>query len=160
MKKFRTYILVLANLLYSAAAGIGVYKMAVEIPQWFASPPASFARILANADAEVSFWIPLQIALFVSLIGSLIFNWSVHRRRKLIFIAFGCYILVAIVTAVYFAPTIMEFGKIPPDTAASPELISRAKMWLNLQWGRILLLLVGSVAALLALATTSLRETE
>jgi len=35
MANNKTIILVLTNLLYSAAAGIGVYKMAVEIPQWF-----------------------------------------------------------------------------------------------------------------------------
>lgn len=158
--RFGTYILVLVNLLFGAVTGIGFYQLLVVMPQWFTSPPASFARINANGDAEISFWIPSQIALLIALIVSLIFSWSMLRRRNFIFIAFGCYILVWIVTAIYFAPTIIEFGQMPTDAPAAAELTSRANMWLNLQWGRMLLLLVGNVASLLALAATSVRETE
>jgi hypothetical protein len=58
------------------------------------------------------------------------------------------------VTGAYFLPEILKFTKMPKDAPATLDLVARGRRWLRLQWGRILLLVVGQVGLLLALAST------
>jgi dihydrofolate reductase len=44
---------------------------------------------------------------------------------------------------VYFVPEILRFLKMPKDAPSKPVLVARGRRWLTLQWGRIVLLIVG-----------------
>lgn len=102
-----TLVLIAASLLLSAATGIGLYRHCVVIPSWFREPPASFASINQYGKSEARFWVPLQAITMLALVVSLLIHWHEPARRALIVAAFACYLIVAAVTAVYFAPSMI-----------------------------------------------------
>src|SRR5262249_34303702 len=131
-----TLVLIVANFLLSTVTGIGLYQHCVVIPAWFREPPASFARINQSGKAEVRFWAPLQALPLLALVVSLLLHWHEPARRVLLVAACACYLVVAAVTAVYFAPRILAWGKIPPDGATSGELRAAGHRWVLWSWMR------------------------
>ena len=146
-----TFSLFLAALLFGTVAGAGLYQLVAVMPEWFSSPPASFSAIGGKRDR--TFWIPLQSAALLSLVFAVITNWGIPERRTSLLVAAGANVLVWIATGVYFVPEILKFMKMPKDAQATPELVARGRRWLKLQWGRIVLLVVGQAGILLALSS-------
>jgi hypothetical protein len=146
-----TVALFLAALLFGTAAGAGLYQLIAVMPTWFSSPPASFSAIGGKRDR--TFWIPLQSAALLSLVFAVITNWGIPERKTPLLLAAGANVLVWIATGVYFVPEILKFTKMPKDAPSTPELAARGRRWLRLQWGRIVLLLVGQAGILLALSS-------
>jgi hypothetical protein len=149
---FAKIALVAAGFLLSSMVGIGIYQNAVVIPTWFENPPASLARVNQYGRSELRFWIPLQAATLICLILALVAVWRQPARRTLLLTTLTCYIAVAAVTALYFAPHIVEWGKMDPSGAPSLQLKSAGHRWLMLSWIRQSALLVGDLVLLVALA--------
>jgi hypothetical protein len=54
----------------------------------------------------------------------------------------GCYGIVAVATALYFAPRIVAWGKMDPHGSSSPQLKAATHRWLALSWMRQSLVVV------------------
>jgi hypothetical protein len=146
-----TFALFLAALLFGTVAGAGLYQLVAVMPGWFSSPPVSFSGIGGKRDR--TFWIPLQSAALLSLVLAVITNWGIPERRTALLVAAGANVLVWIATGVYFVPEILKFTKMPKDAPATPDVAARGRRWLKLQWGRIVLLVIGQAGILLALSS-------
>lgn len=145
-----TIVLGIATGAYLLVALAGVYEHAFVMPAWFKEAPKSFALIKAHEGAT-KFWIPLQIITLLSLIASLVLNWSNPSRRWLIAATLLIYIAVAAVSAIYFAPKIIAWGKMDTSGVISEVLTSAGQSWLSLSWWtRILPQILASILLLLA----------
>lgn len=143
----------LLALLLGTVTGAGLYQLIAVMPAWFSSPPASFSAIGGKRDR--AFWIPLQTLTLLALAFALYLDWGIPERRSPLLLTLGCNVLVRIATGVYFVPEILRFTKMPKNAPSTAELVARGRRWLGMQWGWILLLVVGQVGALLALAASS-----
>ena len=141
------YVTVAAALVLAAILSAGIYTAAVVVPSWFASPPASFARIRDDGPGTRLIMVG-QLALLVLLCASLALNWRSRSRRNHLLAALGCYLLVWIVSGVYFVPELFAFINTPADAPFTGELAARTGRWAALNWVRALLF-VGSEALLL-----------
>jgi hypothetical protein len=147
-----TFSVFLLALFLGTVTGAGLYQLIAVMPTWFSSPPASFSGIGGKRDR--AFWIPLQTLTLLALAFALVMNWGIPERKSPLLLTLGCNVLVWIATGVYFVPEILRFMKMPKDAPSTPELVARGRRWLSLQWGRVVLLVVGQVGALLALASS------
>jgi NADH:ubiquinone oxidoreductase subunit 2 (subunit N) len=150
---FGRLALIAACFLLSSMVGVGIYHHSVVIPSWFENPPESLKRINQYGESELRFWIPLQAATLVCLVLALAAAWRQPTRRALILAILGGYVAVAAVTALYFAPQIVEWGKTNPSGALSPQFKSASQRWLMLSWVRQGVLIVGDLLLLTALAS-------
>jgi hypothetical protein len=143
--------LILSTILLGIVFIASVYERAVNMPKWFADPPASFRLIKERAPKAQRFWIPLQGLFLISFIIAFILNWELTDVRNYMIVPLVVYVIIIISTAAYFAREIIFFTKIPKKTPAIPELINRADRWKTLTTLRNFLLLIGFIFLLLAI---------
>jgi hypothetical protein len=91
--------------------------------------------------APFRFWIPVHPITVVLLVAALIANWKTERR-KCILLALGGYVVVLLVTVLYFVPGVMAILQSPYSATVDPALTRRANVWEALSLVR----LVGSFA--------------
>lgn len=145
-------MLIASGFLLSCMVGAGIYQHAVVIPTWFENPPASFAKINQYGRSELRFWIPLQTATLICILTALVLVWRRPMARNLILAALGCYVVVAVTTALYFVPNIVSWGTMDPGGAPTPQLRSAGHRWLMLSWVREATLIAADFMLLITLA--------
>jgi hypothetical protein len=143
MKRRSLYILLLCSLLFGLVLGAGISQSLFVMPAWFASPPASLALIGHQSAKSVAFWIPLQAGLLAALVASLALNWRSPERRKLVGGALGVYVLTWVVSGLFFVPEIISLAAAASDGPYDASLAERGQRWMQLSWGRHVLLAVG-----------------
>ena len=146
-----TYVTLAAALVLAAIMIAGLYTAAVVVPSWFASPPASFARIRDDGPGTRLIMVG-QLVLTVLLCTALVLNRRAPARRNFLLAAFGCYLLVWIASGVYFVPELFAFINTPADAPLTAELTARTGRWATLNWGRALLFVAAGALLLRALA--------
>jgi hypothetical protein len=124
-----TVLVTSATFLLAVIFFAGIRERIVNIPKWFANPPASFDIIRQQAKGASRFWIPLQFLFLVALIGALITNWTQKGVRTLMLVGTALFLIAIVLTAAYFVREIMYFSKIPMDAPATPDLLKRARTW-------------------------------
>jgi hypothetical protein len=148
-----TLWLLFASMGVALMLGGGIYESVVICPQWRANPPASFRIIQQSTGVPLQrFWIPVHVAITVLMIGAVTSNWGYSQRRDLLLIGAGSYIVMRLWSAVYFIPEMLCFQKVPLESAATPELLSRVKRWTTLTWLREPLDIITQVCLLVALS--------
>lgn len=86
---------------------------------------------------EATFWMALHPVLLLSLIVTLIANWRHRYRRNMVAITLGVYVVVIVVSALYFIPELGRFASSPLKPEVTPaEWLERATLWLRLSWLR------------------------
>jgi hypothetical protein len=101
------------------------------------NPPASFSIIQEGNGVPLQrFWVPVHIAITLTLLLAIILNWSQPARRNLILIGIGCYVVMRVWSGFYFIPEMLSFQKIPLDSAPTTELTSKVSKWARLSWFR------------------------
>ena|ERR1043166_664527 len=149
---FGTYALMLSIVLYGVLLGGIVYAHVVYFPVYLSHLPESAA--LVNGDYalhEENFWTLIHPLLVLSLVVSLAMNWRVRFRRKMIAITLGVYVVIIIVSAVYFIPQLGEFRDSPRSNISTTEWQERGEHWQHMSWIRGGTLFVFAVPLLLAL---------
>jgi hypothetical protein len=148
-----TLWLIFASMGVALMLGGGIYESVVISPQWRANPPASFRIIQQSTGVPLQrFWIPVHTAITVLMVGAITSNWRYSQRRDLLLIAAGSYIVMRLWSAVYFIPEMLRFQKVPLESAATPELLSRVTRWTTLTWLREPLDIITQVCLLVALS--------
>ncbi|MCY1014249.1 DUF1772 domain-containing protein [Pyxidicoccus sp. MSG2] len=145
MKRRSLYILLLCSLLFGLVLGAGINQSLFVMPAWFESPPASLSLIGSQSAKSMAFWIPLQTALLVALVASLVLNWRVPGRRTLLAGALGVYVLTWLVSGLFFVPEITSLAAAASEGPYDASLAARGHRWLQLSWSRHVLLAVGWV---------------
>lgn len=147
-----TVSLMLSIVLWGTLLGGIAYSHLVYFPVYLSDLPGS--AVLVNgpyALNEGRFWMTIHPLLILSLLVTLILNWKVKARRKLIAISFVAYIVVIAVSALYFVPELFAFARSPQSGVAPAEWSVRAQRWEILSWLRGSICYIFFVPLLLAL---------
>ena len=124
------------NMIYSMCClgfitviGGAVYEHASVVPQWAAAPPASLSMFQGEYGLKAeNFWMfihPINMVLFIT---ALIVNWKTDRKRNLISVLTG-YLVILIITAIYFVPELLAITNTTYATTADAGLIERGTRW-------------------------------
>jgi uncharacterized membrane protein len=147
-----TYSLFLAVILWGTLLGGIVYSHIVYFPVYLSALPDS--AVVVNGPYglnEVPFWVTIHPLLILSLIVALALNWKSTQRRKLISISFAIYIVIIVVTQIYFVPELSAFQRSPESSLAPAEWLARGMRWQRLSWIRGCVCYAAFVPLLLAL---------
>lgn len=135
--KLNTVALMLSIVFWGTLLGGIAYSHLVYFPVYLSDLPDSATLVNGPyALNEGKFWMTIHPLLILSLIVSLILNWRVKPRRKLIAISFIAYIVVLAVSALYFIPELFAFARSPQSGMAPAEWSVRAHRWEVLSWLR------------------------
>lgn len=147
-----TLALFLAIILWGTLLGGIAYAHLVYFPVYLSALPAS--AVVVNGPYglhEDIFWMTIHPLLILSLIVALVLNWKFRSRRKLIGISFLVYVLVLVVSRLYFIPELGAFAHSPESTLSAAEWLARGQRWQRLSWLRGVLCYVAFVPLLIAL---------
>lgn len=152
MLKARNFALIVTIILWATLLGGIVYSHITFFPVYLSALPDS--AVLVNgpyALHEERFWTLIHPLLILSVIFTLVLNWKLRKRRKLIAITAGIYILALVATALYFVPELMAFLRSPESSVSRAEWFARGQRWQHLSWLRGAVMYAGFVPLLLAL---------
>jgi hypothetical protein len=147
-----TTSLMLSIVLWGTLLGGIAYSHLVYFPPYLSALPDS--AVVVNGPYglhEARFWMTIHPLLILSFIVTLIMNWRLRARRKLILISFVVYVIVIIVSAVYFIPELTAFERSPGSSLTRAEWLARGQRWQRLSWIRGAIMYAGILPLLLAL---------
>lgn len=152
-EKLATPVLIACAVFLGLNTGAGLYQHMFDIPRMLSSPSAMTLASNNDVGQAQYFWIPLHALIFVTMILSTVLNWSNARKRKLLLVALGIYLYIAVVS-IYFAYKLTVFAAMP-DTA---EFYQQTKQWIVLSWHRPMLQIACEVILFIALSRPGLPE--
>ena len=159
--KLGTYSLFLAVILWGTLLGGIAYSHLVYFPVYLSALPDSAVVVTGPYGLhEAIFWMTIHPLLILSLIVALVLNWKAKSRRKLILITLGVYILVLVVTQIYFLPELIAFEKSPQSKVSASEWLARGQRWQRLSWIRGGIMYAAILPLLLALTQPVSKESE
>lgn len=150
--RLATYSLFLAVIFWGTLLGGIAYSHLVYFPVYLSALPDS--AVLVNGTYglnEAIFWVVIHPLLILSLIVALALNWKSRPRRKLILISFVVYILVLVISQIYFIPELVAFKHSPESNLSPAEWLARGQRWQMLSWVRGVVMYAGILPLLLAL---------
>ena len=152
MKKlrFKTYILMISVLLWGILLGGVVYSHMVFFPVYLSNLPDSAAVVNGPFGLnEARFWMTIHPLLVLSVAAALVANWRERGQRFLVGATLTVYIVVLIVSALYFVPELIAFH----DSPVTPgDWQARADRWWYLSLLRGAMLFVFAAPLFFALA--------
>ncbi len=104
---------------------------------WKSVPVTEFASIFAKQDADIMSMISVVVApTMVAMLTALTMNWKHRTVRYLWLASTGAFVLILVVTVIYFVPANTAFaaGEIPVS-----EVAARLDQWGRVHWIRIAL---------------------
>lgn len=151
-RKLGTAVLMLSITLWGTLLGGIVYSHLVFFPVYLSALPGS--AVLVNgpyALNDARFWFLIHPLLIISLVAALGLNWRSNWRRKLIGINFIVYVVVLVMTQIYFVPELILFKHSPESTVSAADWLARGRRWQQLSWLRALIMFLAYVPLLFAL---------
>jgi hypothetical protein len=147
-KSFPNFLHILASIAFITIIGAAIYEHAAVVPVWSAAPPHSLSMFQGEYGLQAAnFWKPVHPVTILLLAAALITNWR-QSSCKQILIVFGGYLLILVITAVYFVPELVSITTSEYSTAASEDLTNRAQIWEKFSLARLSVLLVMAVVLL------------
>ncbi len=160
MIQARQISLYIALTFWAIIIGGVMYSHIVYFPPYLSNLPESNKLITGNYGLhDGNFWMFVHPFTIVTTIATLILNWQIKKRRKLILIAFSIYAIAIVATATYFVPNLLAFASSSSDTTvAASEWYQRGQTWQHFSWIRGSSLYVGFLMLLIALTKNSCAE--
>lgn len=156
MNAAKDIFLVFGSIFFCIVLGGAVYEHLGVVPQWSKAPPSSLSMFQGDYGlAAEYFWMLVHPATLLLLTGALITNWKNMRRRNIL-IVLGSYLLILVITSVWFVPELISITHTPYAEAADPDLTRRASMWEAMSLVRLFCLFILAVV----LMNTLLKRTE
>lgn len=149
---FGTVVLMLAIIFWGTLLGGIAYSHLVYFPVYLSALPDS--AVLVNGPYglnETVFWVTVHPLLIIMLVAALVLNWRSNSRRRLIAVSFIVYVLVLVITQLYFLPELVLFKHSPESTLSAAEWLARGRRWQRLSWLRGAVMYLAFVPLLLAL---------
>ena len=147
-----TYSLFLAVILWGTLLGGIAYSHLVYFPVYLSALPDSAVVVTGPYGLhEARFWMTIHPLLILSLIAALVLNWRLPARRRLILVSFAVYLVVLVISQIYFIPELIAFGRSQQSNLAPAEWLARGQRWQRLSWIRGAVCYAAFVPLLLAL---------
>jgi hypothetical protein len=148
----KTFALILAAISFITVIGGAVYEHLAVVPIWTAAVPASLTMFQGEyALAAQNFWIPIHPVTLLLLLSALILNWRTARRNYIL-VGLGGYLLVLIITAVFFVPELMSLTQTTYSQTTDATLTARANNWETYSLIRLGWLIIMAIVLLLGLS--------
>jgi hypothetical protein len=150
--RLNTVSLMISIVLWGTLLGGIAYSHLVYFPSYLSALPDS--AVVVNGPYglhEAKFWMIIHPLLILSLIVTLVLNWRLRARRNLILISFAVYVLVLVITTIYFVPELIAFERSPESGLTPAEWLARGQRWQRLSWIRGAVCYLAFVPLLLAL---------
>lgn len=142
-----TDLLIACVLFLGFLTGVGIFQHLFWLPEMFSSPLILTQKLTGEGKEPQIFWIPLHALTFITLIGSLLLNQKITTRKRLVYLAFGGYIYISLVSIV-FAKVLFMLKDI-----TDPALFAqKTHQWIILSWHRPILMAVIEVLLLIAIS--------
>jgi hypothetical protein len=145
--------LMLSVVLWGTLLGGIAYSHLVLFPVYLSALPDSAAVVNGPYGIhEARFWMTIHPLLVLSLVVSLVLNWGTRERRRLILFSLAVYVLVIVVSALYFIPELVAFERSPQSSIPAAEWLARGRRWQRLSWVRGAMMYASFLPLLFALA--------
>jgi len=159
---FKTLIYALACLSFSVVIGAAVYEHVAVVPNWKVAPPVSLSMFQGEYGLNPApFWIAIHPVTLVLLLASILFFWKTESKKyvliwkteskKYVLITGIGYLIVLIITFVFFVPELIAITQTTFGQQVDPSLIKRAKLWETLSLVRLSFLIILAIVALIGL---------
>ncbi len=152
------YTLLWIHIIFLAITfGGSVYETLVINSVWYSDLPGSL-EFMRNPEFSVKpgkFWAVLGPVSGPVAILALILNLFIRGRRVLITVSFLCILINTLTTIFYFVPILMIIFAPDGGGRSGEELTQLALNWKNGTWGRMALLLISLVVAIVAVGRSS-----
>lgn len=133
----KNFILTLACIAFVVIIGAAIYEHMTVVPRWSAAPPASLSMFQGSHGLNTGpFWMPIHPVTLLLMTTALVMHLKTPRRKNIL-ISLGIYVVVLIVTFIYFVPELMSIVHTPFATFVDPDLQARAAMWERLSLVRL-----------------------
>ena len=127
--QFRDIALILACMGFIIVLGAGTYEAVNLVPTWASAPPRSLYIFQGNDGADLStFWKSIHPIVLLLFIVALIANWKTARRKPVL-VALGGYVLMLVITFIYFVPELMSITRAAYTATVDAALQQRAHRW-------------------------------
>ena len=154
--RFPTFVLMLAIVLWGTLLGGITYSHLVYFPRYLSELPASAVVVTGPYGLrEGIFWMTIHPLLILSLILTLVLNWRSPARRRLISISFAVYVLVLVITQIYFLPELAAFQRSAESSVSPSEWLARGQRWQRMSWIRGIVCYAAFLPLLFALTKPS-----
>jgi hypothetical protein len=138
-------------LAFAIIIGGAVYEHLNVVPTWTAAPPVSLSMFQGEYGLKPeSFWKIIHPVNFGLFALTLAFHWRSARKKNLLVVLIS-YMIIIIVTAVYFVPELISIITTPYARLLNPDLIWRAKTWEILSIARLIMLVVMAIVLFLGM---------
>lgn len=142
MNPTKDILLILASICFVMIVGAAAYEHLAVVPQWSAVPPSSFSLFQGKYPLTAQyFWIPIHPVTVLLMAGALITNWKNPRKKNILTVFIG-YLVVLVITYLYFVPLLMSFMETPYQDTVDEALLAKASMWETLSLIRLVFLFV------------------
>lgn len=159
--RLSTVSLMLTIILWGTLLGGIAYSHLVYFPAYLSALPDSAAVVNGPYGLnEATFWALIHPLLILSLIATLILNWRSKSRRQLIGTSLAVYVLVLIVSGLYFIPELGAFKHSAESRLSAVEWLARGQRWQHLSWLRGAVCYAAFVPLLLALTIPANTQVE
>ena len=155
--RFFLWVSVLA---WGVVLGAKLFDLRVVAGAWSAAPPESLSLLPYGPRFPVNpgqFFAPISATILLAALGALIAGWNApNNYRVWLALSAGSILAVWIFTVVAFWPrngTLFAAGSGSPIALTDrAELIRQARLWLQYDWCRIVMMVVGFMAAVRAIS--------
>jgi hypothetical protein len=152
MLRAKEIFLIISILVWAVLIGGIAYSHVVYFPAYLHHLPASTSLISGPFGLQdEKFWMLIHPISLVSLLFTLISNWRFVGRRKNIVYTLSIYLIILIVTFIYFVPELKAFAQSAQSSIPAAEWLERGKRWEQFSWIRGFFMFTGFISLLLAL---------
>ena len=138
-------------LAFAIIIGGAVYEHLNVVPQWAAAPPASLAMFQGEYGLKPElFWMIIHPVTILLFIITLILHWRSARRKNLLIVG-SAYIVILIITSIYFVPELISIVSTAYSPTPDAGLTRRAKLWEILSIVRLAVLVILSIILFMGL---------
>ncbi|RYZ47968.1 MAG: hypothetical protein EOP49_19865 [Sphingobacteriales bacterium] len=125
----KNFVLTLACISFLVIVGAAIYEHLTMVPKWSAAPPLSLAMFQGKFGLNSGlFWMPVHPVTLVLMITALALNWKTPRRLPILGVL-SVYIVVLLITSVYFVPELLAIINTPFSSMVDAGLQTRASRW-------------------------------
>ena len=129
MKSIKTIMLILASISFITVIGGAIYEHVAAIPIWKLAPPVSLTMFQGEYGiTPFHFWKSIHPITMLLLVLALVANWRTARKNLILVTIIG-YVIVLVITFIYFVPSLLDIIEAPGNAVINESLVSRAATW-------------------------------
>jgi hypothetical protein len=145
--KLTNPILIACIIFLSISASTGLYEHLFGIPEMLKSPSTMITKSNNNLGQATKFWIPVHLLILLTIVLSLIFNWKIPTRKKLVLSAFIGYMYITVIS-IFFAKKLEIFKNMTDNI----DFQQQTSLWITVSWHRPILMITIEILLLIALS--------